>query len=245
MNNNFIEENLNTIILGDCLVVMKNIPDKSIDVIIADPPYEILNTTAGGNSGLSKSMQNMNDELLENKLNIDIGMGWCKEVPRIQEKINCFIWCNKAQVIGYLDYFVKELKCSWQDFHWRKTNAMPTFNNKPLTDREYCLHFRKGGYFNPQNYEDAKTVWDEPININDKKIFNHPTIKPEKIIRTIIRNSTKNENSIILDPFIGSGTTGICAYKENRAFIGIEINPKWHNVGVERLENAKNQQKLF
>lgn len=49
---------------------------------------------------------------------------------------------------------------------------MPTYNNKYLTDKEYCLYFRKGGYCNPQNYYDAKTVWELPINIKDKKLKN-------------------------------------------------------------------------
>jgi site-specific DNA-methyltransferase (adenine-specific) len=187
----WLDENLNSIMLGDCLSLIKNVPDKSIDLIIADPPYKIDNTEAGGDSDFSKSFQKMNDELVENELNINLGIDFCKEVPRIQEKINIYIWCNKAQVKQYLDYFLDELNCNYEIIQWRKTNAPPTFNNKYLTDKEYCLYFRKGGYCCPQNYNDAKTIWDLPINIKDKNKYGHPTIKPTPIIEAFIRNSSK------------------------------------------------------
>lgn len=225
----------NQIIHGDCHEILKSITHA--DLIITDPPYKIDNTTAGGNSNLSKSMQNMNDELEENELNIDLGIEWCKEVPRIQKKINIYIWCNKAQIIQYLDYFVKELGCSFDIILWKKTNAMPTFNNKYLTDKEYCLYFRKGGYCNPQNYNDAKTVWELPININDKNRYGHPTIKPKQIIDACIRNSSK-EGDVILDMFAGSGTTGERAYLLNRKFILIEKSLKFYNVIKKRIDLA-------
>lgn len=77
---------------------------------------------------------------------------------------------------------------------WNKTNALPLFNNKYLSDKEYCLYFRKGGYCSPKSYEDAKTVFLYPINIKDKKKWKHPTIKLEALIRKLIRNSSREND---------------------------------------------------
>ena len=75
-----------------------------------------------------------------------------------------------------------------------KTNALPLFNNKYLSDKAYCLYFRKGGYCSPKSYEDAKTVFLYPINIKDKKKWKHPTIKLQALIRKLIRNSSREND---------------------------------------------------
>ena len=228
----------NKIYLGDCHILLKQID--YADLIIADPPYKIDNTQAGGNSEFSKSIQNMNNEIKELGITKDLGIEWCREIPRLQKKINCYIWCNKAQIIQYLDYFVKELGCSYDIIIWHKTNAMPTYNNKYLTDKEYCLYFRKGGYCNPQNYYDAQTVWELPINIKDKKLYEHPTIKPSEMISAFIRNSSK-EGDLIVDPFGGSGTTGECAYFEKRDYILFELTEEHWVKSNDRLKRAKGE----
>ena len=127
---------------------------------------------------------------------------------------------------------------------WNKNNATPLFNNKYLTDKEYCLYFRKRGYCQPANYNDAKTVFYQPINIKDKRKYNHPTIKPLNIIETIIRNSSK-EGQTILDPFMGSGTTGVACINENRNFIGYELNKEYFNIAQNRLREAWKERKGF
>lgn len=121
---------------------------------------------------------------------------------------------------------------------------MPTFNNKYLTDKEYCLYFRKGGYCMPERYEDAKTIFVEPINIIDKKQFGHPTIKPLKIFEKLVKNSTK-EGELVLDCFSGSGTTAVACHNLNRRFICIEKDPDYWAASVKSLEDATNQLKLL
>ena len=91
----------------------------------------------------------------------------------------------------YLKYFVEEQKCNFDIIIWNKTNATPLFFNKYLTDKEYCLYFRKGGYCCPPNYEKAKTVYNLPLNVKDKSMYEHPTIKPLNIIKNLIENSSK------------------------------------------------------
>lgn len=120
---------------------------------------------------------------------------------------------------------------------WRKTNAMPLFCNKYLTDKEYCLYFRRGGYCQPMTYEKAKTVYDEPINIKDKRKYEHPTVKPLRIIQTIVENSSR-VGELVLDPFIGSGTTAVACKNLNRRYIGFEVNETFYNVCMSRIREA-------
>lgn len=115
-----------------------------------------------------------------------------------------------------------------------------------MNDKEYCLYFRKNGYCNPKSYIDAKTVWYLPINMSDKKKYKHPTIKPLRIIKTLIKNSS-NEGDIVLDCFSGSGTTCVAAKELNRQYIGIEIDPEYHKISMDRLEGilANGQTSMF
>ena len=241
-----MEKFLNKITCGDCYELIKGLPDKSVDLIVTDPPYLIENTKAGGHSNLAKSIQGMNDELANGILTQGINEKILDEFMRVIKVPNIYIWCNHKQIPMYLDYFVNKHKCSFDIIIWVKTNAMPLFNNKYLTDKEYCLYFRKGAYCNPQSYEEAKTVYFQPINITDKQLFEHTTIKPINIIQTLIKNSS-NENDIVLDCFMGSGTTAVACKETGRQFIGFEIEPKWVNVANDRLQktDANGQMSLF
>ena len=99
------------------------------------------------------------------------------------------------------------------------------------------MYFKKGGYCRPNCYEDAKTVFYQPINIKDKKKYGHPTIKPLNIIETLIRNSSK-EGEVILDPFLGSGTTAVAAINENRKYIGFELNEAFFSIAQNRIKEV-------
>ncbi|MDO5556923.1 MAG: site-specific DNA-methyltransferase [Clostridia bacterium] len=225
---------LNKIYNEDCLIGIKKIPDNFVDLVIIDPPYKILNHNAGGYSDLSHTIQKYNDELYNSNLTNGYDKNILYELLRVMKRINIYIFCNCEQIPFYIDFFVNNQKCKMDILIWNKTNAMPLFNNKYLTDKEYCLYFRKGGYCNPSNYEDAKTVFYYPINIKDKRKWNHPTIKPEELIRKIIRNSSKIDD-VILDCFIGSGTTAVGCIKEHRNYIGFEINKIFFETCMRRI----------
>lgn len=231
---------LNVIYNEDCLIGLKKIPDKTVDLVITDPPYKINNHCSGGKTILSDNLNKYNNELYKNKLTQGYNYKILDELLRVMKKINIYIFCNGEQIPFYIDYFVLQRKCKMDIIIWNKTNALPLFNNKYLTDKEYCLYFRKGGYCCPQNYEDAKTVFYYPINIKDKRKWKHPTIKPELLIRKLIRNSSK-ENDTILDCFMGSGTTAICCLKENRNYIGFEINKSFYEISLKRINEFKEE----
>ena len=229
---------LNKIYNEDCNIGIKRIPDNTIDLVIIDPPYLINNHNIKIKNDLSKEIMKYNSEL--NKYNLSDGYDTniLFELIRVMKKINIYIFCNCEQIPFYINFFVNNFKCKLDILIWNKTNALPLFNNKYLTDKEYCLYFRKGGYCNPKNYEDAKTVFYYPINIKDKKKWHHPTIKPEELIRKIIRNSSK-ENDVVLDCFMGSGTTAICCIKENRNYIGFEINKEFYDISLKRINEER------
>lgn len=239
-----LEQYKNKIIHADCMNILKELPDNSIDLVVTDPPYEIVNTRAGGHSELTKSFQSFNDDLVELNLHKNLGVEWCKEIPRIQKNINCYIWCNKAQIKQYLDYFTGNLNCSFDILIWNKTNPIPAFSNKYMPDKEYCLYFRKNSYCQPQGFENARTVFNYPINKKDKDKYGHPTIKPLSIIETLIKNSSK-EGHFVLDCFSGSGTTAVACVRSNRNFICIEKDEKYYNVSQERVKNETAQLKLL
>ena len=208
-----------------------------IDLIVTDPPYDIPKINEGGSINtvkkLNKSLQDLQQSNLMKSYNIK---EFAKKVSILQKNnINAYFWCNKKQIPEYLQVYVIEMKCKFDILPWHKTNALPTYSNKYLSDSEYCLYFRKGkGHCFPKNYEDAKTYWVEPINHKDKKDWEHPTIKPLDFIEKLIRNSSK-EGELVFDPFLGSGTTSVACKNLNRDFIGGDIDNKWVTIAKERV----------
>ncbi len=243
---------INNVYLGDSYELIKKIDDKSIDLIVIDPPYDIKGKKVADESirkstnRVARDMYKVNNELIDNEITQGIDEKILDEFMRIMKVPNIYIWCNKNQIPMYFNYFINKHKLNFDILIWNKTNAMPLHNKQYLVDVEYCLYFRGPGMCDPQSYEDAKTVFSSYINVRDKKLFLHPTIKPLEIIETLIRNSSK-EGDLVLDCFIGSGTTAVASKNLNRNYIGIEINPKWHKIAVDRLQgiNASGQQSLI
>lgn len=226
---------VNKIYNEDCLVGLKKIPDNSIDLVLIDPPYDIC--TAGGKKGndkLSHDIMKLEKELIDNDLVSSFDIKILDELVRVMKDINIYIWCNARQIPMYIKYFNLQLQCKLEVVVWGKTNPIPLFSNKYMNDKEYCLYFRKNGYCKPQNYEDAKTIYISQANVKDKKLYEHPTIKPLELIRRLIRNSSK-ENDIVLDCFLGSGTTAVACILENRKYIGFEINKKYFDIANKRI----------
>jgi site-specific DNA-methyltransferase (adenine-specific) len=227
---------------GDCLELLKKVPDHSIDLIATDPPY-LISATNGG--GTINNVKKLNKSLADLKT-VDITKGYDiesfgEEFIRVMKEINIYFWCNKVQIPEYFNFYVNKHKCKFDILCWHKTNALPTYSNKYLSDTEYLLYFRKGsGKCFSESYEDAKTFYIAPINHKDKKEFGHPTIKPLDITEKIIRNSTR-EGQLVLDPFMGSGTTGVAALNNNRNFIGIELDEGYFNIAKNRIENMNNK----
>ena len=242
----------NNIYLGDCYELIKEIPDKSIDLIVIDPPYQIDGKSKTQEkidsikNDITKGIYKLNQELIDNNITQGIREEIFDEFMRIMKIPNIYIWCNRKQIPMYLNYFVNKQKLNFELLFWNKPNVMPLYNHQYLNDVEYCLYFKGANVCDPKSYEDARTVFRSPTNINDKNAYHHPTCKPLRIIETLIRNSSK-ENDLVLDCFLGSGTTAIACKNLNRNYIGIEINPKWYKIAKNRLEgcDANGQQSFL
>lgn len=225
----------------DCFKVLKTLPDHFVDLVVTDPPYEMSATNGGGSINsvmkMNRSLKQLDDVDISKGYNIkEVG----KELVRVMKNINLYVWCNKVQIPDYFNYYVNELGCKFEIICWHKTNALPTYKNKYLSDTEYCLYFRKGGYCDPsqtaeeERYENAKTFYITPRNAKDKKLWKHPTIKPLDITQKFIKNSSK-KGDLVLDCFMGSGTTGVACKNLERDFIGIELNRDYYKIALERI----------
>lgn len=226
----------------DYINILKTIPSNSIDLVYTDPPYDVHvnpeDTTGSCNTRmkLAKSLSPLNSLRCET-FNINL---FCEEMIRVLKDINIYVWCNKSQIIKYMNIFVNEYKCNYNILFWNKTNALPTYYNKYIDDIEYCLYFYTPGvYCKPMCYNDAKKLYISPIN-RENKIYNHPTIKPLPFVKSMLSNSTK-PGFVVLDPFMGSGTTGVACKELNRDidFIGIEINENYYKTALSRINGTE------
>jgi len=224
---------VNTILLGDAYQLIKQLPDNSVDCIYTDIPY-LHEVGGGGKSNIAKRIIAKRDSIAFVSNGIDYKI--LDEFVRVMKRINCFIWCSKLQIVDILNYFANKHKCRFEILVWAKTNPLPQTNNTWLGDLEYCLYFREQGVSLNSGYE-IKSKWHQSAtNKHDKQQFTHPTIKPLELVRRHLLHATQ-PHQIILDPFIGSGTTAIAAQTTNRQFIGMEIDPKWHTIATDRLNN--------
>jgi site-specific DNA-methyltransferase (adenine-specific) len=217
---NYPDDFINKIICGDCLEVMKDIPDKSIDLVLTDPPYGI-NYQSNFRTDKFTKIINDNDINLNVIKNIyrvltensalylftrwDVMSFWCCEINRYFKIKNVIVWYKKGGGIG-------DLKGSY------------------IYNHEFCIFAVKGKH--KLQGKRINDVWE--INKDSVNNYQHPTQKPVKLFKQIIEKSSI-EQDIILDPFIGSGTTAVACKSLGRRYIGIEINPEYCDIARKRV----------
>lgn len=180
---------INTIHLGDAYELIKQVPNKSVDLIVTDPPY-LGDYHGGGGVAKHKGKQKrFIEQIKEGNLYDGFDLKILDELIRVMKKVNIYLWCNKEQIYDYLTYFVKERGCNWEMLIWAKDNPPPFTNCHYLKDKEYCLYFWEKGISIKPNYSTGKTVYFTNTNVTDKDKYSHPTIKPEQIIENLIKNS--------------------------------------------------------
>lgn len=220
---------LNKIYNEDCLEGMRKMPSRSIDLIVSDPPY-LLNNTGGGI--YKQADKRYVKELQEIKDGFDVAI--LDECCRVMRKINIYLWCSQKQIPMYLDYFVKDRKCNWNLLTWHKTNPIPACGNKYITDTEYCLFFREKGVRVYGSVDTKSTYFISPLNVKDKRLWGHPTIKPLDFFTKHIVNSSQ-EGDLVLDPFMGSGTAAVACIREKRNFVGFELDKDYFEKAYQRI----------
>lgn len=222
------------LINGDCYEKLKDIPDKSIDCVYVDIPYLIAHGGSGKSPLALRIHREFSKDLKEIKDGIDYSI--LDEFARVSKKINCFIWCSKEQIYELLKYFIYQ-RCKFEILAWCKTNPTPATNNVWLPDIEYCLYFREKGVKLNNGYDLKHKWYASPLNVADKKKYNHPTIKPLELVKRHLEHVTQ-EGDTVLDCFMGSGTTGVACKELGRNFIGIEIDPEYFKIASERISQT-------
>ncbi|MCK5040917.1 MAG: site-specific DNA-methyltransferase [Sphingomonadales bacterium] len=249
---------LDSILAGDCIDVMNSLPEKSVDVIFADPPY---NMQLGGE--LKRPDHSKVDAVTDDwdkfesaKQYEEFTASWLKAAKRIL-KDKGTIW-----VIGSYHNIYKvgaslQDRGFWilNDIIWRKTNPMPNFRGTRFTNAHETLLWAvkeespKGYTFNYQAMKAAngdvqmRSDWTLPICSGNERLKidgekAHTTQKPEALLHRVILSST-NKGDVILDPFFGTGTTGAVAKKLGRHFIGIEREGKYLKLAKDRISKVK------
>ena len=215
---------------SDALELLRSIPDKEVDLIVTDPPYFFENTKGGGAFGSDNREYHQDLDPLSSGISTEV----LEEMYRVMRMPNIYIWCNIAQIPQYLNFFIKK-GCRFDILTWHKTNPPPMCSNKYLSDTEYCLFFRKGAKLYG-SYSTKGKYWISPLNVADKEKYGHPTCKPEKIIRTLVENSSQR-GELVCDPYLGSGTTAAVCAQIGRRFIGGDISPDYVRISKDRLKN--------
>lgn len=220
---------------GDCLRLLKTLPDKSVDLVVTDPPYlKKGNGYYCGGGAFGTTKRDYHKELDDKKLLDGCSVEILEQIKRVMKKINLYIWCSKDQLFQYMSFF--------SDYNmdlltWHKTNPTPTCNNKYLSDTEYLLFFRENGVKVYGTYETKRKFYVSATNKKDKELYQHPTIKPLDITENLILNSSMG-GELVLDPFMGSGTTGVACKHLNRNFIGMELDFNYFMIASERIKNG-------
>lgn len=226
------------LIYGDSYEIIKNVSDNSIDLVVIDPPYDIQVEQGTGAFGVKKKLNYGEIKGISKGFDFSV----LDELCRVMKKINLYIWCSRKQILPLLKYFVEQKKCYWTPINWCKDNTVPTCNNKYRSDVETCLFFREKGVPLYGTAYSKVTYYVTHTNKEDKKKYNHPTVKPLQIIKNFIINSSK-EGDLVLDIFSGSGTTAVACEELKRRCIAIENNEKYFKTSVARLEATIEQMK--
>ena len=259
---------------ADCLDILRNMPDESVDCVVTDCPYRIVSggcTNDAVKIGRSTKRKEHEGWKVGDTQHINLGgisdefNEWCytKDGKLFEyNEIKFSEWLPelfrvlKVGTHCYIMVNARNLKDLWQDAEnegfvfqqlivWDKGNSLP--NKYYLNSYELILMLRKG---NARNINElgTKNILYVP-NIMRNKL--HPTEKPVDLMKILIENST-DQGQVVLDPFMGVGSTGVACKELERDFIGIEIDEKYFNIAKQRIENGvekrdieENQMTLF
>lgn len=220
----------------DCLKILKQIPDKSVDLIVTDPPYLITSRGNGGTSGGMFQKKIVNKGKVFNENSIDI-QDWIDEFYRVlKNDTHCYIMTNNKNIYHYLDVINKSKFHYVKNLIWVKDNKI--MGQTYMSQFEYVIMLRKGNHkkINNCGTSDVLVFPNKKLKDENGKTI-HDTEKPVGLMKVLIENSSQ-ENDVILDPFMGLGVVGVVCKETNRNFIGIEIDEKYFNITKDRIEGV-------
>ena len=213
---------------GDCLEMLKTIPDGSIDLVLTDPPYNIArdnNFHTMGRAGIDFGEWDKGADLFS----------YMVEVRRVLNKNGSFIVFNAWKNLGDIARYAENLGLVTKDMiRLEKSNPMPRNRDRRyITDYECAIWFTMPNAKWVFNRQDDKYQRPKFVHSIDKGL--HPTQKSLALMTDLVKIHS-NKGDIILDPFMGSGTTGVAAKQLDRNFIGIELDETYFNIAKNRIE---------
>ena len=245
---------LNTILTGDCIAMMDSLPAKSVDLVFADPPYnlqlggQLLRPNNSKVDGVDEEWDRFSDFAAYDQFTRE----WLRAARRILKDDGALWVIGSYHNIFRVGAILQDLKF-WMlnDIVWRKTNPMPNFRGTRFTNAHetliWCAKSAEARY--TFNYDSMKSLnddlqmrsdWTLPLCTGGERLKKstgtktHPTQKPESLLYRVVMASTK-PGDVILDPFFGTGTTGAVAKKLGRNYIGCERDPEYIAAAKERI----------
>ncbi len=232
------------LILGDCIEELKKLKDGSVDQIYADPPYNLSGKTHQTvKSGKPVTLHKGNWDVIDD---IDLfNQEWISECIRVLSDEGTIWISGTLHNHPSVGVILKKLGL-WviNDVVWYKRNAPPLLSTNRLVpsveliwiaskSKKYFFNYQMGKILN--DGKQMRNMWE--INAQ-RHITSHPTEKPENLLERIILLGSK-QGQTILDPFMGSGTTGVVAKRLSREFIGIELDKEYFEISSERISKAE------
>ena len=231
---------LNKVICGDCLELLKEIPDNSVDLVLTDPPYGI---------NFKSNMDTKNRfERIINDNDLSFFEPFIKEAFRILKDNTCL--CLFCRFDNYPSFYniVKKYGFNIKNcLIWEKNKALGGLGDMEssfLNNYEFILFAMKGRNILFKNRKGRQFGLIKDSSISNPLQLVYPTQKPLNILKKLIDITTK-ENDIVLDCFAGSGSTLVASKQINRNFIGIDINKKAVKIAEERLKNVPEKLKRW
>ena len=252
------EIQIDTIYQGDCLEILKTFPDKSVDLVFADPPYnmqtegELLRTDGSSFSGVTEKWDKFNSLHDYDAFSKQ----WLTECKRVLKDDGAIWVIGSFQNIFRLGYIMQDLGF-WilNDVIWSKPNAVPNFGGTRFQNSHetliWCSKSKGSKYqFNYKTMKhlngdkQMKSVWNIGICIGNERLKDtegkkiHSTQKPEQLLYNVILSTTKADD-LVLDPFFGTGTTGAIAKRLGRHYVGIEREESYIKAATKRIQNTQ------
>lgn len=227
---------INEIYKGSCFDLFKDIADESVDLVVTDPPYKL---TARGNSG-TMGGHYANEKTLKGIVfeNNDIEIeDYLDELYRVlKDGTHCYIMTNNFNLCHFLEVISKSKFHFVKNLIWNKENKI--CGTYYMGQYEYIIFLRKGKdrHINNCGCSDILTFPNKKIKMDDGSNL-HDSEKPIDLFKTLIENSS-NEGDLVLDPFMGSGTTAVASLLSGRNFIGSEIDEIYHKRACDRIEET-------
>jgi site-specific DNA-methyltransferase (adenine-specific) len=217
--------------LGDCADILPTLG--KVDAIVTDPPYEF--RSAGG-AGIFKRQR---ASWMESIRALGLDEGFDHSILSGERADSAVVFCHNDQLPNLLPYVASEFDrfalCAWH-----KTNPMPVANKHYRPDTEFYIHAWNKGAEPQGDMPEKLRITHLPVPGSHPS--GHPSVKPIPLMAKIVRNVA---GAVILDPFMGTGSTGVAAVQDGRDFIGIERDPSFFDWACKRIDEAQRQGSLF